>query len=158
MIDWVSIVRTSGERFSHVMLNSVPNKVRRKRRKRRLQEQQEQANPSLRSNSNVNSSGSNSNNELGAGSSQISSGGPQCICEMYSAPVMSSIEEDADNNAEGEISGSGSLNSAGVLSTSASGNPNYPLSSSPSSFRHNSLCELHGKLVSLDLINGREWI
>jgi len=40
MIDWVSIVRNPGQKFSSYV-TTIPQKVKRKRRKRRLKEQQE---------------------------------------------------------------------------------------------------------------------
>lgn len=42
MIDWVSIVRNSGQRFSSIIGSGVPLKIRRRRRKRAVAQQQQQ--------------------------------------------------------------------------------------------------------------------
>ncbi len=166
MIDWVSIVRSSGQRFSNVIVNSVPNKVRRKRRKRRLQEQHEQVLQQQRQFGGpinaINSAGSSSSGGIIISSPTTSfsvniNASPQCICEIYPVPIGEN-ENINENENEGASLNSNSFRPGSLLSSSSfgsgggSGTNNY-LSSSPQStsgfpIRHNSLCEVHGKLVS----------
>lgn len=137
MIDWVSIVRSSGQRFSNVI---VPNKVRRKRRKRRLKEQHDQIQRQF-------GPGSGSPNAItnpGCGSgSSISSPSSQCICDVgnFRSGSFSTVE---NKNAKPV------LRSSSFGCSSGSGACLLPSSCpTPSTFRYNSLCEVHGKLVSV---------
>lgn len=132
MIDWVSIVRSSGQRFSTVLTSSVPNKVRRKRRKRRIQEQQEQMIQRSQQLQQL-------VQERGGGSASCSSSfsGPQCTCESLSIspPTMSMLDEgDAAEDVESGESGESESVGSGAQCGS------FP-------FQYNSLCEIHGRLA-----------
>lgn len=135
MIDWVSIVRTSGQKFSSVIVGSVPNKVRRRRRKRALQEQHEQMLQRLHPQQcQINGSPSNGGGILGL----------QCLCELgYTGMVVDGIEDEIGSVSG--TSGSASLASGGILSASPE---SISISTGVPCFRHNSLCEIHGKNVS----------
>jgi hypothetical protein len=159
MIDWVSIVRTSGQRFSNV-LGTVPNKVRRKRRKRNMQEQEQmmqrqQMYQQLQA-------GGCGGVGLGGGPSSVSGIGPTCICELGSSIIdedeVGSIVSGASCNSA-SISGSpaGHFLSTSPPSGSCSNNllgtsPSHSTASNSSpGLRHNSLCEIHGKIVSFGI-------
>lgn len=149
MIDWVSIVRSSGQRFSNVIVNSVPNKVRRKRRKRRLQEQHDQ----ILQRQVFSGGPPNAINNAGLGSSSFSgggviSGGPECICGlMYPDEIGGGTVRSSSFSAISSPTGSsppgGGVGAIRLSTPSLSGS-----SPGSGSFRHNSLCEVHGKLVS----------
>jgi len=92
-------------------------------------------------------------------SSSVCGIGPTCICEIGSGV----IDEDEVGSTRSGASGSGSLGSggAGALSTSPGGfstllgspgnaySLNNNANNNGSALRHNSLCEIHGKIVSL---------
>lgn len=115
MIDWVSIVRNSGHRFSSIIGSGVPLKVRRKRRKRIVaqeQQQQEQLFQKLKTVQELQKSVGNSGAALSAAS---------CTCEQlkdYSGD-FGRVEDDEVGSCSGASASISVASSTGnYLSTS----------------------------------------
>lgn len=94
MIDWVSIVRSSGQRFSSIIGSSVPLKVRRRRRKRiaaQQTQQHEQLQQKLKTvQEQVSGNGEYGNNVVAVAPAAL------CTCELW-----------RDSNAAGGANASG---------------------------------------------------
>lgn len=164
MIDWVSIVRNSGQRFSNIIGSSVPLKVRRRRRKRivaeaqqQQQQTQEQFSQKLNKTLQQQQQSQNIGNSNG-GHSRADAGFTVCTCELWK---VDGGDEDAGcgNCSVRSASVSGASSTGNYLSTSpgcsslpgtassglsAAGNAVF-VTTHHGSFgpRHNSLCEVH---------------
>lgn len=170
MIDWVSIVRSSGQRFSSIIGSSVPLKVRRRRRKRIAAEQtqqQEQLQQKLRTVQEA-GNGEYGNNVVAVAPAAL------CTCELWresnaagganvSGRRVTCEDEDAgsfsERSATASISGASSTGNYLSTSPGCSSLPGTTSSTAINAFgnavfvtslhgsletQHYSLCEVHG--------------
>ncbi|CAG7818024.1 unnamed protein product [Allacma fusca] len=121
MIDWVSIVRHSSQRFSSYV-NSVPNKVRQKRRKRQ-REEQEQHLQLLKQH----------HDQVG-----------NCICDSLSNLVV--VNEEDEHGGGGGVGGGGvGVGGGGNNGAVASGSFAGHSTTSPALIHINPNCLIHGR-------------